>query len=87
MMLARNVRSSVVDRHLKYQANPNPAVAFAISRLANDRVSPTPFGVLRAVQAPEYAGAVNSQVLAANESKGPGDLSELLRSGATWEVA
>ncbi len=68
-------------------ANPNPAIAFAIAQLANDRQSPTPFGVLRQVEGPEYSEAVNSQLLAANEQQGPGDLAKLLHSGATWDVA
>ena len=67
--------------------HPNPTVAFALSQLANDRESPTPFGVFRDVQTPEYSEAVTNQLLAANERQGPGDLATLLRSGATWEVA
>ena len=68
------------------EAESNPSIAFALSQLANDRVSPTPFGVFRDVDAPEYAEAVGGQLVAANEQNGPGDLSALLRSGATWEV-
>lgn len=60
--------------------------AFSLSQLANDNHSPTPFGVFRDVNAPEYAEDVNKQLLAANEQAGPGDLSALLRSGATWTV-
>ena len=65
---------------------PNPSVAFALAQLANDVHSPTPIGVLRSVVAPEYAEGVNQQLLDANEAKGPGDLSALLRSGATWTM-
>ncbi len=69
------------------EAHPNPSVAFALSQLANDRQSPTPFGVLRAVDQPEYGSAINQQLLDAQEANGPGDLADLLRSGATWEVS
>ncbi len=68
------------------EAHPSPSVAFALSQLANDRHSPTPFGVLRAVDRPEYVAGVTKQLVDANAAKGPGDLAALLRSGATWEV-
>jgi 2-oxoglutarate ferredoxin oxidoreductase subunit beta len=65
---------------------PNAGVAFALAQLANDVTTPTPIGVFRAVEAPEYAEAVNQQLVEANRTKGPGDLAALLRSGATWTV-
>ncbi|MEM7275676.1 MAG: 2-oxoacid:ferredoxin oxidoreductase subunit beta [Actinomycetota bacterium] len=68
------------------EAAPDPALAFALGNLSNDNFSPTPFGVFRAVDAPEYGESVNQQLLTANEESGPGDLSALLRSGATWNV-
>ncbi|MEM9563358.1 MAG: 2-oxoacid:ferredoxin oxidoreductase subunit beta [Actinomycetota bacterium] len=68
------------------ESQDDPALAFALGNLANDNMSPTPFGVFRAVEAAEYAEAANQQLLAANEASGPGDLGELLRSGATWVV-
>ncbi len=64
----------------------DPTVAFSLAQLGMDRKSPTPFGVLRSVSAPEYTSALNQQVLAANSTNGPGDLEALLRSGATWTV-
>ncbi|MGF1597436.1 MAG: 2-oxoacid:ferredoxin oxidoreductase subunit beta [Acidimicrobiales bacterium] len=65
----------------------DPSRAFALGQLANDNHSPTPFGILRAVDtAPEYAEAFNNQLLTANQKSGPGDLEALLRSGATWTV-
>jgi 2-oxoglutarate/2-oxoacid ferredoxin oxidoreductase subunit beta len=65
----------------------DPSLAFALARLSNDRHSPTPFGVFRAVERAEYSGAVASQLLAASEKKGPGDLATLLRSNGTWTVS
>jgi len=68
------------------EAQDDPALAFALGNLANDNVSPTPFGIFRAIDAPEYGDAVNQQLLDANEASGPGDLAGLLQSGATWVV-
>ena len=68
------------------EAQADPALAFSLGNLANDNMSPTPFGVFRAVDAPEYVEAANQQLLAANEASGPGDLGDLLQSGATWVV-
>ena len=62
------------------------SLAFALGQLANDNFSPTPFGVFRDVEAPEYIEGVSQQLLAANQQAGPGDLAQLLQSGATWTV-
>lgn len=64
----------------------DPSLAFALARLNADDDSPTPFGIFRDIDRPEYAMAVSEQVLAASESKGPGDLNALLRSNGTWNV-
>jgi 2-oxoglutarate ferredoxin oxidoreductase subunit beta len=64
----------------------DPALAFMLSRLASSPQEPTPIGVFRAVDRPEYAESVSRQLVAAQDKSGPGDLSKLLRSGATWEV-
>ena len=72
---------------LVHDANrEDPSLAFALARLASDDVSPTPFGVFRAVNRTEYASAVSDQVMAASDAKGPGDLADLLRSNGTWSV-
>jgi 2-oxoglutarate ferredoxin oxidoreductase subunit beta len=65
---------------------PDPSLAFALARLSHDDHSPTPIGVFRAVERPEYSAALSDQVLAASQKKGPGDLGALLRSGGTWTV-
>ncbi len=72
--------------HVHDQANPDPSVSFALSQLANDVNSATPFGVFRSVEHAEYASAVSDQLVEANNQMGPGDLDALLKSGATWEV-
>lgn len=63
----------------------DPSLAFALSRLSADRHSPTPFGIFRAVERPDYGAQVTNQILQAS-SKGAGDLSGLLRSSGTWTV-
>jgi 2-oxoglutarate/2-oxoacid ferredoxin oxidoreductase subunit beta len=64
----------------------DPSLAFALARLSNDTHSPTPFGVFRSIDRPEYASSVATQVAMAGQKKGPGDLSALLRSNGTWHV-
>lgn len=65
---------------------PDPSLAFALSRLASGPYEPTPVGVFRSVRRPEYTGEVSRQLLAAQETRGPGDLETLLRSRPTWTV-
>ncbi|HEV7865317.1 MAG TPA: 2-oxoacid:ferredoxin oxidoreductase subunit beta [Acidimicrobiia bacterium] len=75
------------DRLLVHdEARPDPTLAFALSRLADSPTVPTPMGVLRAVNRPVYGDALNSQIAAAQERQGRGDLEALLGSGSTWEV-
>jgi len=66
------------------EKRPDPGLAFALSRLANGPHEPTPIGVFRAVERPDYGTLVDSQLILASEREGPGDLAALLRSGATW---
>ncbi|MFN2506635.1 MAG: 2-oxoacid:ferredoxin oxidoreductase subunit beta, partial [Acidimicrobiales bacterium] len=63
-----------------------PGLAFLLSRLARGPTEPTPVGVFRAVERPDYGSLVNHQVLAACERLGPGDLASLLASGTTWDA-
>jgi 2-oxoglutarate/2-oxoacid ferredoxin oxidoreductase subunit beta len=64
----------------------NPSLAFELSRLSRGPYEPTPIGVFRAVERPEYAGEVSRQLAAAQEQRGAGELADLLASGGTWEV-
>ncbi len=64
----------------------DPSAAFAISRLASGPHSPTPIGVFRAMDRPEYSASVAAQLAQAQELDGPGDLRTLLHSQPTWEV-
>jgi 2-oxoglutarate ferredoxin oxidoreductase subunit beta len=63
----------------------DPGLAFLLSHLATGPSQPTPVGVFRAVERPDYGSLVNRQVVAAGERLGPGDLGELLSSGTTWQ--
>ncbi len=64
----------------------DPGLAFALSRLARGPHEPTPMGVFRAVERPDYGSLVDGQLLEAQTRKGPGDLQALLASGTTWTV-
>ena len=43
--------------------------------------------MFRSVQRREYGDSVSSQIAAAQDTKGPGDLHGLLRSLPTWDVS
>jgi 2-oxoglutarate ferredoxin oxidoreductase subunit beta len=64
----------------------DPSLAFALSRLARGPFEPTPIGVFRAVERPEYGDAMAAQLAEAQARRGPGDLAALLRSAGTWTV-
>jgi 2-oxoglutarate ferredoxin oxidoreductase subunit beta len=68
------------------EQRPDPSLAFMLSRLADGPTTPTPIGVFRAVERPDYGSLVNQQLLDAADRKGPGDLAALLSSGSTWTV-
>ena len=64
----------------------DPGLAFQLSRLSRGPYEPTPVGVFRAVERPDYGSLVDAQLLDAQIRKGPGDLEALLHSGTTWTV-
>jgi 2-oxoglutarate ferredoxin oxidoreductase subunit beta len=64
----------------------DPGLAFALSRLADGPTQPTPLGVFRAVERPVYGDAMETQLRAAAEKDGPGDLARLLQGGDTWSI-
>lgn len=76
-----------VDHLLVHDENrSDPTLAFALSRLSTGPHMPTPVGVFRDVDRPTYETQVQQQVASAVERSGPGDLRELLHSGAIWTV-
>ena len=82
-----NVADVGLDQILVHdEARPNPGLAFQLSRLARGPVEPTPIGVFRAVNRTDYGSDMDRQLAAAQASKGPGELSELLTSLPTWTV-
>ncbi|WP_327586225.1 2-oxoacid:ferredoxin oxidoreductase subunit beta [Nonomuraea sp. NBC_00507] len=66
--------------------NPDPSVAFALSRLDDPAFEHVPIGVFRSVDRPSYEVAMAEQMEEAAQQKGPGDLSELLLGGDTWRI-
>jgi 2-oxoglutarate ferredoxin oxidoreductase subunit beta len=68
------------------EGRDEPGLAFMLSRLARGPFEPTPIGVFRAVERPDYGTLVNRQVVDASVRRGPGDLAALLSSGNTWTV-
>src|SRR4051812_14172819 len=60
---------------------PEPGLAFMLSRLSTGPHEPTPMGVFRAIDRPNYGEQVQQQLMRASETKGPGDLAGLLASG------
>jgi 2-oxoglutarate ferredoxin oxidoreductase subunit beta len=68
------------------ETRDDPSLAFALSRLSRGPFEPTPIGVFRAVQRPEYGAEMQRQVVEAQEKRGMGDLGALLRSGSSWTV-
>jgi 2-oxoglutarate/2-oxoacid ferredoxin oxidoreductase subunit beta len=63
-----------------------PSLAFALSRLTQERHRATAIGVFRDVEAPVYDELMTGQLESAAEEKGEGDLEALLRAGETWSV-
>jgi 2-oxoglutarate ferredoxin oxidoreductase subunit beta len=68
------------------ETREEPGLAFMLSRLARGPHEPTPIGVFRAVQRPDYGSLVDGQLVDAQQRRGPGDLGALLASGATWDI-
>ncbi|MBH1939032.1 2-oxoacid:ferredoxin oxidoreductase subunit beta, partial [Streptomyces sp. AV19] len=65
----------------------SPAVAFALSRLADaDTLHRTPVGVFRDTDRPVYDTDMAGQLVWAIGQKGEGDLASLLAGGETWTV-
>jgi 2-oxoglutarate ferredoxin oxidoreductase subunit beta len=80
------------DRILVHDEANDRGLGFMLSRISRGPQDPTPVGVFRAVDVrehpehPEYGAAVTAQIAAAQERNGPGNLRDLLHSGAIWTV-
>ena len=66
--------------------NPDPALAFALSRLDSPGFEHTPIGIFRQVSRPTYDELMRRQLDEAAERQGDGDLAALLGSGDTWLI-
>ena len=64
----------------------NPGLAFQLSRLSRGPYEPTPIGIFRDVDRPEYGEGMSRQIDEATARRGPGDVAALLRSGSSWTV-
>jgi len=67
-------------------SDPDPSMAFWLSRF-EPPAFPVVVGVLRSVERPTYDESMKAQIAIARETKGPGDLKDLLYSGETWTVS
>ncbi len=68
------------------ETRANAGLAFMLSRLARGPYEPTPVGIFRAIERPEYGDLARRQIEDVSKKKGAGDLATLLRSGVTWTV-
>jgi 2-oxoglutarate/2-oxoacid ferredoxin oxidoreductase subunit beta len=64
----------------------NPGLAFQLSRLSRGPYEPTPIGIFRDVDRPEYGAGMARQIDEATAKRGKGDVATLLRSGSSWTV-
>jgi 2-oxoglutarate ferredoxin oxidoreductase subunit beta len=62
------------------------ALAFALSRVSQEKHGGTPVGVFRNIERPVYDDLMAEQLRIAEETRGRGDLAALLHSGETWVV-
>ncbi|MGW4638064.1 2-oxoacid:ferredoxin oxidoreductase subunit beta [Sphaerisporangium sp. NPDC004334] len=66
--------------------DPDPSVAFALSRLDEPAFEHVPIGIFRSVDRPAYDTLMSRQLHEAVSDQGAGRLSDLLRGGDTWRV-
>jgi 2-oxoglutarate ferredoxin oxidoreductase subunit beta len=66
---------------------PDPAYAFAMSRLDSSDFAHTPIGVFRKVERSSYDELMAAQLEAARQRQGDGDLAELMSGSDTWQVS
>jgi len=69
------------------ERHPTPSLAFALSRVTQDRHGGTPVGVFRRFDRPAYDDLMADQIETATAKRGAGDLAALLESGETWTIS
>jgi 2-oxoglutarate ferredoxin oxidoreductase subunit beta len=67
------------------EEDPNPTIAFMAAQMGPTQF-PTPIGVLRSVEMPNYERGVVGQIEQQIESRGQGTLQDLIYSGELWTV-
>ena len=72
--------------HVHNMEDPDPGVAFSLSRISHGPHGPTPIGIFRKVQRPAYDDLMTQQIADAKEQKGEGNMEDLLRRGGAWVV-
>ncbi len=72
--------------HVHDASAPNPSAAFTLSRISLGPYGPTPLGIFRNVDVPNYGDEMERQIADAQAKSGPGNLAELIRSRGTWTV-
>jgi 2-oxoglutarate/2-oxoacid ferredoxin oxidoreductase subunit beta len=78
--------ASAPDVLVHNASHPTPSLAFALSRVTQERDNGTPVGVFRNVERPVYDDLMAEQLATAVEKRGSGDLAALLHSGETWTI-
>jgi 2-oxoglutarate ferredoxin oxidoreductase subunit beta len=68
-------------------SHPTPSLAFALSRVTQERDNGTPVGVFRNIDRPVYDDLMSEQLETAVARRGPGELAALLHSGETWTIS
>jgi 2-oxoglutarate/2-oxoacid ferredoxin oxidoreductase subunit beta len=77
--------NGITEADLLVHDEHDPTLAYFLSRM-QPPAFPTPLGVFRAVERPSYDAAMTTQLAAAREKQGSGDLDTLLNRGDTWTV-
>ncbi|MDX1386264.1 MAG: 2-oxoacid:ferredoxin oxidoreductase subunit beta, partial [bacterium] len=79
--------ASPPDDLLVHHATKDDTVyAHLLARMEEVPELPIPLGVFRAIEKPTYDQMLDSQVEAAIQKKGKGDINQLLNTGDTWTV-
>ncbi|MPZ61782.1 MAG: 2-oxoacid:ferredoxin oxidoreductase subunit beta [Propionibacteriales bacterium] len=85
------VETAEVDEariHVHDAHGHDSSAAFSLSRLTDaGHLHRAPIGIFRQIERPTYDDQARTQISAAREKSGDGDLDALLNSGDTWNVA
>ena len=86
-LVIANTADTPEESIVVHDAHGRPSLAFALAHISRGPTEPTCIGVFREFERPVYGQALRAQLDSATERLGKGDLSKLLHSGDTWEVA